>query len=189
MSAAMMNGTVDITDAATRAATNSFFGGSTPVAVLCDNSRDAEMIPSDQSDFNRYGGLYRHVIWYMSRRFRWNASTSSPSSRRMAKRPVKLRARLYNPTSSKDAVELAIEIRDPQGNVLQNTTNELSSWSGEKEIIALEITKPQLWSPKTPALYQCAVTLESSQGEQAVTEKFGVRLLRMDRARAVQIEW
>ena len=40
---------------------NSFFGDSTAVAVLCDNSRDAEMIPSDQSDFNRYGGLYRHV--------------------------------------------------------------------------------------------------------------------------------
>ena len=32
-----------------------------PVAVLCDNSRDAEMIPSDLSDFCRYGGLYRHV--------------------------------------------------------------------------------------------------------------------------------
>ena len=31
------------------------------LAVLCDNSRDLEMIPSDLSDFNRYGGLYRHV--------------------------------------------------------------------------------------------------------------------------------
>ena len=53
--------TVDITDAAARASTNSFFHGATPVAVLCDNSRDAEMIPSDLSDFCRYGGLYRHV--------------------------------------------------------------------------------------------------------------------------------
>jgi beta-galactosidase len=47
--------TVDITDAAARAK------DSLQLAVLCDNSRDQQMIPSDQSDFNRYGGLYRHV--------------------------------------------------------------------------------------------------------------------------------
>ena len=32
-----------------------------PLAVRCDNSRDVEMIPSDLSDFNIYGGLYRYV--------------------------------------------------------------------------------------------------------------------------------
>ena len=32
-----------------------------PVAVMCDNSRDVEMIPSNLSDFNLYGGLYRYV--------------------------------------------------------------------------------------------------------------------------------
>ena len=31
------------------------------MAVLCDNSRNPEMIPSDLSDFNLYGGLYRYV--------------------------------------------------------------------------------------------------------------------------------
>ena len=48
--------TVDITDAVAGAG-----GSDIPLAVLCDNSRDAESIPSDLSDFNRYGGLYRHV--------------------------------------------------------------------------------------------------------------------------------
>jgi beta-galactosidase len=32
-----------------------------PVTVRCDNSRDLEMIPSDLSDFNVYGGLYRYL--------------------------------------------------------------------------------------------------------------------------------
>src|SRR4030095_6417635 len=32
-----------------------------PIAVMCDNSRDLEMIPSNLSDFNFYGGLYRYV--------------------------------------------------------------------------------------------------------------------------------
>src|SRR6266436_2050873 len=48
---------VDITDAAVAVGSS----GEVQLAVLCDNSRDAESIPSDLSDFNRYGGLYRHV--------------------------------------------------------------------------------------------------------------------------------
>jgi beta-galactosidase len=32
-----------------------------PIAVRTDNSRNLELIPSDMSDFNLYGGLYRYV--------------------------------------------------------------------------------------------------------------------------------
>ncbi len=32
-----------------------------PIAVLCDNSRDLDRMPSDFSDFSLYGGMYRHV--------------------------------------------------------------------------------------------------------------------------------
>jgi len=167
--------TVDITDAAARAATNSFFGGSTPVAVLCDNSRDAEMIPSDQSDFNRYGGLYRHVYLEYVPPISFQRVHVEPKLAADGKASVKVRARLYNPTATNGEVQLTLEVRDPQGNVLQTATNKLSPWSGEKEIAAFEITTPQLWSPKSPALYSCAVRLQSPYGEQQVTEKFGVR--------------
>src|SRR5215212_8017361 len=34
---------------------------SVPIAVMCDNSRDLELIPSNLSDFNLNGGLYRFV--------------------------------------------------------------------------------------------------------------------------------
>ncbi len=37
------------------------FKGKVPLSVRCDNSRDLEMMPSDLSDFNLYGGLYRYV--------------------------------------------------------------------------------------------------------------------------------
>lgn len=167
--------TVDITDAAARAATNSFFGVSTPVAVLCDNSRDAEMIPSDQSDFNRYGGLYRHVYLEYVPAISLEHVHVEPRLAADGKASVRVRARLYNPTATNGEVELAIEVRDPQGNVLQTATNKLSPWSGEKEIAALEIAEPQQWSPKSPALHSCAVTFKSPQGEQQMTEKFGVR--------------
>ena len=48
---------VDLTDAVAKFEDKAAI----PLAVRCDNSRDAETIPSDLSDFNRYGGIYRHV--------------------------------------------------------------------------------------------------------------------------------
>ena len=35
--------------------------GKVAIAIRCANSRDLEMIPSSQSDFALYGGLYRFV--------------------------------------------------------------------------------------------------------------------------------
>jgi len=37
------------------------FNGKIPVEIRCDNSRDAESIPSQLADFNIYGGIYG--IW------------------------------------------------------------------------------------------------------------------------------
>src|SRR5262245_20546613 len=53
--------TVDVTAAAARAAVQTKSKGEIPIAVLCDNSRDLERIPSSLSDFMVYGGLYRPV--------------------------------------------------------------------------------------------------------------------------------
>ena len=168
---------VDITEAAARALANTNFAGQVPVAVLCDNSRDAEIIPSDLSDFNRYGGLYRHVsLVYVPaisiERIHVESKLTSEG-----KASVKVRARLGNPTSLKDEIELALEVRDPQGNVIQTATKKLSAWSGEKEIAAFEIPSPKLWSPPAPLLYRCSVALKSAPGGQSVSEPFGVRSL------------
>src|ERR1044072_3629127 len=58
--------TVDITDAVTKHAKrppnkDDKDKGLIPLAILCDNTRDLEMIPSNLSDFNLYGGLYRYL--------------------------------------------------------------------------------------------------------------------------------
>ena len=168
---------VDITDAAARVQSNTNFAGQTPIAVLCDNSRDAEMIPSDLSDFNRYGGLYRHVSLIYVPAISLERVHIEPVLNGDAKATVKIRARLGNPTALKDEVELAIEVRDPQGVVIQKMTNKLRAWSDEKEIAAFEIASPKLWSPRTPLLYSCSVTLKSSHGEQSLNNRFGIRSL------------
>ncbi len=163
--------TVDVTDAITKSEKK----GEVPLAVRCDNSRDAESIPSDQSDFNRYGGLYRHVTLSYVPAISLERLHVEPSLAADGKASVILRSRLFNPTTASDEVELKIEVSDPSGKVIHSASQKLAPWSGEREISAFEITKPELWSPKTPALYRCVVTLTSKHGEQQMTERFGVR--------------
>ena len=159
---------VDITDAVAKET-------EVPLAVLCDNSRDAESIPSDLSAFNRYGGLYRHVSLVYVPAISLERVHIEPALGADGKANVKVRGRLYYPTALKDETELTIEVRDASGKPIHSAAQKLSPWSGEKEITGFEITKPELWSPRSPTLYNCTVTLKSAQGEQAVTEKFGVR--------------
>ena len=51
----------------------------------------------------------------------------------------------------------------------------MAPWSGEQEIQSFTINGAQLWSPRSPYLYQCKVTIKSVAGEQIVTERLGFR--------------
>lgn len=166
---------VDITAAAAKAVGNADLKGETPIAVLCDNSRDAESIPSDLSDFNRYGGLYRHVTLVYVPAVSLERVHVEPVVTADGKVTVKVRARLYNPEGLKDEVELVLTVRDPQGNPVYSGSQKLAPWTGEKEVVAFPVASPQLWSPKKPLLYRCSVTLKSTHGDQPVNERFGLR--------------
>ena len=146
-----------------------------PLAVMCDNSRDAESIPSDLSDFNRYGGLYRHVSLVYVPAISLERVHIEPTLDAAGMASVQVRGRLYNPAQLQDETQLVIEVRDPRGKVVHASTKKLVPWSGESAIAAFDIARPELWSPQSPALYMCSVTLKSSHGSQQVAEKFGVR--------------
>ena len=165
---------VDITDAAEKALSNPNNKGEVPVSVRCDNSRDAESIPSDLSDFNRYGGLYRHVsLDYVP----------ALSITRIHVEPVleagqaivKVRARLYNPTASKEPLNISTQVIDPRGKTLNAADFKHEPWQGEMEIASFKLPSPELWSPKSPSLYTCSVSLKAPQGDQEKMGKFGVR--------------
>ena len=161
---------VDITDAVAGVAPDSEI----QLAVQCDNSRDAETIPSDLSDFNRYGGLYRHVSLVYVPAISIERVHIEPSLAD-GKAAVKIRARLRNPSLLAEKAEFAVEVRDPQGAVLHSATQTLEAWKGQKEIAAFDIASPALWSPKSPALYGCSVAIKSSHGEQKIADRFGLR--------------
>ena len=160
---------VDITEAAAK------LGDDVPVAVLCDNSRDAESIPSDLSDFNRYGGLYRHVSLNYVPAISLERVHVEPTLASDGSASLLVRARLYNPATLSGDVELLSEIRDPTGRVIRTAATKLAAWLEEKQIGAFDIASPILWSPKAPALYRCTVTLKSAHGVQQSTQAFGIR--------------
>ncbi|HKC63673.1 MAG TPA: glycoside hydrolase family 2 TIM barrel-domain containing protein [Pyrinomonadaceae bacterium] len=168
--------TVDITDAAARALKNPDNKGLVPVAVMCDNSRDLEMIPSNLSDFNLYGGLYRYVnlVYVPSISLeRVHVETSVDDKSKVA--TAAIRARLYNPAKLKDEVQIVVEVLDPQGRVVQTSSKNHAPWTDERELATFNINSPVLWSPRSPSLYQCVVTLKSAHGESRVGERFGLR--------------
>jgi beta-galactosidase len=167
--------TLDITDAAATALKKADNKGLVPVAVLCDNSRDLEMIPSNLSDFNLYGGLYRYLnLVYvpaisLERVHVWSEVTTQ------GKATATILGRVYNPTALKDEIILTIQVTDPHGRVVHAKTQRVGPEAGMRELATFTIDSPSLWSPRTPSLYRCVVTLKSAHGEMSVTERFGLR--------------
>ena len=144
------------------------------VAVMCDNSRDLEMIPSNLSDFNLYGGLYRYVnLRYVPAISLERVHIETELSN--GKAHVAVRGRLYNPVQLKDEVEIDLSITDPNNRVIHSRKRKLSPWADTENLSTFSIDKPALWSPRKPSLYRCTVTLKSVHGQMRVSERFGVR--------------
>ncbi len=166
--------TFDITEAAARSAGRPGANGRVQLAVLCDNSRSAESIPSDQSDFNRYGGLYRHVnLVYapavsLDRVLIGTCVTEDSAT-------VSVTARLSNPAASGDTLRIETLVTGPAGQMVHSSTTSLAPWTGAQPIASFAVPAPALWSPRNPNLYTCIVTLKSPHGEHRVEERFGLR--------------
>lgn len=166
---------VDITDAVARAAPPSSGPANIPLSVLCDNSRDLEMIPSSLNDFYRYGGLYRNV---------WTSCVPEVSLERLhvgvdisnqASALIKVRARLYNPAALRDALQVVIQFTDPTGLVIHSETKSSGTWEGTQDLSIFKLSNPKLWSPSQPSLYRCDAQLTSVHGTMSVSERFGCR--------------
>ena len=164
----------DITDAIKGVSPAETKGG-IPVCVVCDNAADLERAPSDQSDFCLYGGLYRHVSLVYLPALGLEMVHVLPILGTDGTTRVSVKARLYNPTRRTSSCEVATRVLDGAGQVVHESTKTLAPWEEFRELADFSIATPQLWSPETPHLYRCAVTLTSAENTTRVEEKFGVR--------------
>jgi beta-galactosidase len=144
-----------------------------PVAVMCDNSRDLEMIPSNLSDFNLYGGLYRYVNLIYVPEVSIERVHVDTQLQPDGKARVNVRGRLYNPTHLTNDVEINIQILDPNEREIHQSKSKLKPWTESQNLTAFSIDSPALWSPQKPSLYKCIVALAGNP--QIVSERFGLR--------------
>jgi beta-galactosidase len=171
--------TVDITDAVNAfKKTDVFlsqFKGKIPVSIRCDNSRDLEMIPSNLSDFNLYGGIYRYVnlVYVPSLSVdKLFAHTEVDSLGKTGKLSIK--TRFYNPSNAVTAM-VSVKLIDPLGKIIQQKEKEINDFKSDVFITDFTIKKPQLWSTEKPSLYTTETTVTTKDGVFTQSEKVGFR--------------
>ncbi len=145
------------------------FGGRIPVAVRCDNGRDREMIPSDMSDFNLYGGLYRPVaLVYLPAvhlaDLRIEASVDEKGETGTVEATVSVAGGSGSPV---------VRIADASGRVIASQTCSDGS-------VRFVLPRPALWSPDRPVCYTCTAALSTNGGTHRIERRFGFRRFRFE---------
>ena len=166
--------TFDITDAVQWLAPADKNQG-VPITVLCDNSADLDRVPSDLSDFCLYGGLYRHVNLVYVPPIALDAVHVVPAIAADGSAQVTVAARLYNPSYQNVHCNISVEVFDPQDHAVYQSSRALSPWGDFAELAGFHVTAPQFWSPESPHLYRCRVTLSTPNGTASLEERFGLR--------------
>lgn len=172
----------DITDAVARVKADEAlmkrFGGKIPVAVRCDNSRDTQMIPSDMSDFNVYGGLYRYVnLVYVPA---WHIDVLRIDSRTDEKgREGEALITIFpEDTEGCGEANLSVRIYSPEGEEVFSSPFQKNEDNGYTA--SFHVKRPCLWSPETPELYTCTVQAVYQSDTLTATKRFGFRHFRFE---------
>ena len=172
---------VDITDAAARYLKRPEAQGAVPIVVVCDNTREPDGVPSSLADFSIYGGLYRHVSRvYVPAVSLERVHVASEIGAKGAA-TIAVRARLHNPTAVGETVAVTVRVTDPRGRLVGESTRSLPAWTGWQDLGRLTVTAPQLWSPRSPSLYRCDVTVKGPGGTHSTSERFGLRSFEFTR--------
>jgi len=151
------------------------FKGKVPISIRTDNSRDLEMIPSDLSDFNLYGGIYRHLNLIYAPALSLDQTFIKAEVDKLGKiGKLAIKGRFYNPDKVNDA-DVQFKIFDPKGKLVLKTTKKLSDLSGDLDLWSAEIKKPLLWSTESPLQYILQYEISAAAGNYKGEEKFGFR--------------
>ncbi|WP_282037215.1 glycoside hydrolase family 2 protein [Saccharicrinis aurantiacus] len=164
---------VDITDYIDDALDHN---GLIPLSIRCDNSRDLEMIPSDLSDFNVYGGLYRYLnLTYVPENY-ISMAHITPSLKDKNTGSVQLSIHLNNNNSESTA--LLVSIKNPEGTIVYENKLTTQSSQIEHELTLKRINK---WSDINPALYSLEISTLNKGESQKYSDKFGFRSFRFQK--------
>ena len=156
------------------------FKGKVPISVRCDNSRDTEMIPSDLSDFNLYGGLYRYLnLVYLPEVSVERLRITPTLDEKMKMGAVRVEGFFLDP-ARRGTADVEVTIRDASGQVIARQT--LSGLATDEPSVFAEISvkKPQCWDVERPYLYSCEVKVSADGQTDTAVERFGFRSFRFE---------
>ncbi|MEJ8818607.1 glycoside hydrolase family 2 TIM barrel-domain containing protein [Lacibacter sp. H407] len=167
--------TIDITDAVKAfEKLDTFknqFKGKIPISIRTDNSRDLELIPSDLSDFNLYGGIYRYLnLVYVPALSIDKLFAFAETDKNGKSGKVNIRTRFYNP-GKQTTTTVTVKLFDPKGKLINEFAKNVTIANNEVSIGDIVVSKPMLWSTDQPQLY----SVEVAAGEHKQTEKIGFR--------------
>lgn len=169
---------VDITEAVNKFLSSedaARFKGKVPLSIRCDNSRDAEMIPSNLSDFNVYGGIYRYLnLVYLPAVTVDEISIKPELNADFRKATLKVTGSFYNPSDIRSA-NVCVTIKSPDGKVVKSNTIANITPLGKQVLMDVEIEKPEVWDVESPRRYTCEVAVKADDEEVVSVERFGFR--------------
>lgn len=171
--------TVDITEAVESfmetAVYDAQFNGKVPIAIRSDNSRDLELIPSDLSDFNLYGGIYRYLnLVYVPKLSVDKVFAHATVDAKGREGELNIRTRFFNPEAVAEGT-VEIHLTDPTGKLVAKHKTKINTNSGDAEVWKTKVKRPKLWSTSDPALYTVTLSVNSPLGKHTVHEKIGFR--------------
>ena len=109
-----------------------------PIAVLCDNSRDLDRIPSDLSDFSLYGGMYRHVnLVYVPAVSLSRVHVKTEIATPDAEAKVTVLGTTYAPGGAAGKVKFSVAVQDTAGKVVHRATGLVGVQEAEQELVRL----------------------------------------------------
>jgi beta-galactosidase len=172
--------TVDITDAVAAFQKTEVcqkqFKGKVPLSIRCDNSRDLEMIPSDLSDFNIYGGLYRYLnLEYQPALFAERLAAQAEVAETGTNGTLKLRVSWPSAGVPSSPVPVAVRVLDPRGKAVASYRSTLAGSAEEVALPTLAVRNVRRWSPAQPQLYTVQLTLGTGPQAFQHSEKAGFR--------------
>lgn len=151
------------------------FGGKIPLSIRCDNSRDPEMIPSDLSDFNLYGGLYRYLNLVYLPKVSFDLIRLEPElSADRKKGTLRVKASFHNPEDIRKA-DVALTIYDAGRKPIHTQRVENIVPLGTQFLAEVPVKNPALWDVDAPNLYTCELTLQAGGQTLTAEERFGFR--------------
>ena len=167
---------VDITDAISLYKKNNPEAVEIPIAVRCDNTRDVEMIPSDLSDFNVYGGLYRYVnLVYLPPVSLETVLVDYTLDEKYKIAEIDIRSSIKNYLNSDINIELEFILSDATGKILNDLKQDDKVWSSSKKLTSFELKAPHLWHPNDPYLYNLEVAVIAKGVRYTETHKIGFK--------------